>query len=178
MQIKNTVDRYGFISKLLHWLLALAVIGMLIVGSLLDVLEGPTQGAVYGWHKSLGITILAFMILFILWSARNIKPRYPRDMPRLQITFASVVRYLLYIVVIAMCVSGWVFSTAKGKAPVVWGWFNLPAPFVPRSDSLGHTIKELHVYLAWTILGLLILHTIGALYHHFIRKDNVLKRML
>jgi len=178
MQIKNTPDRYGFITKLFHWLIALAVIGMLIVGSLLDVLKGPTQGAVYGWHKSLGMTILVFIMLFMLWSARNIKPRYPQDMPPLQTLLATTVRYLLYITVIAMCLSGWIFSTAKGKPPVVWGWFNLPAPFVPLSNNLGHMVKQWHVYLAWAIFGLILLHTIGALYHQFVRKDNVLKRML
>ncbi len=178
MQIKNTTESYGLLSKLFHWLIALAVIGMLIVGSLLDVLKGPTEGAVFGWHKSLGITLLALMILFILWTARNPKPAYPKDMPFIQVALATVVRYLLYIVVPLMCLSGWIFSTAKGKAPVVWGWFSLPAPFVPLSDSLGDAIKAVHVYLAWTILALVLLHIAGALYHHFIRKDNILKRML
>ncbi len=178
MQIKNTIDRYGIVSKLLHWVVAFCVLGMLLVGSLLDVLAGPTQGAVFGWHKSLGMTLLALMIVFMLWSARSIKPRYPADMPFAQKALAQVVRYLLYISVTAMCLCGWIFTTAKGNPPVLWGWFNLPAPFVPLSDSLGHTLKECHTYLAWAILGLVVLHTIGALYHHFIRKDDVLKRML
>lgn len=178
MQIKNSNNRYGLISKLLHWICALSVMGMLLVGSLLDVLAKPTEGAVYNWHKSLGMTLLALMIVFMLWSVRNIKPRYPQNMPFAQVALAKVVRYLLYITVTAMCLSGWIFSTAKGKAPVVWGWFTLPTPFVPLSATLGHTIKQWHVYLAWAILGLLVLHVIGALYHHFVRKDDVLKRML
>lgn len=178
MQIKNTTDRYGFATKLLHGVVALSVVGMLLVGSLLDVLAGPTQGAVYGWHKSLGMTLLALVIVFMLWSARNIKPRYPHDMPFVQVALAKVVRYLLYGVVTAMCLSGWIFTTAKGNPPILWGWFNLPAPFVPVSASLGHTVRQWHTYLAWAILGLVILHVIGALYHHFVRKDDVLKRML
>ncbi|MCD6046351.1 MAG: cybB [Gammaproteobacteria bacterium] len=178
MQIKNTTDRYGLVTKLFHGVVALSVMGMLLIGSLLDILAGPTQGAVYGWHKSLGITLLALMIVFMLWSARNIKPRYPQDEPVVQVILAKVVRYLLYGVVTAMCLSGWIFTTAKDNPPVFWGWFNLPAPFVPVSPSFGHTIRQWHTYLAWTILGLVILHVIGALYHHFVRKDNVLKRML
>ncbi len=177
MQFKNTTERYGLISKLLHWVIALGVMGMLIVGALLGRLADYTQ-AVYGWHKSSGMTILALMIIFMVWSSRNIKPPYPKSMPDHQLFLAKVVRYLLYITVTAMCLSGWVFSTAKDKAPVIWGWFTLPAPFVPLSQTLGHNIKQVHVYLAWTILGLLILHVMGALYHHFIRKDSVLKRML
>lgn len=178
MQIKNTTDRYGVVSKLLHWVVALCVLGMLLVGSLLDVLAGPTQGAVYGWHKSLGVTLLVLMIIFILWSARNIKPSYPAGMPFSQLALAKVVRYLLYISVTAVCLSGWIFTTAKGNPPVLWGWFNLPAPFVPVSDSFGHAVRQWHTYLAWTILGLVVLHLIGALYHHFVRKDDVLKQML
>jgi cytochrome b561 len=178
MQIKNTTDRYGIVGKLLHWVVAFCVLGMLLVGSLLGVLAGPTQGAVYGWHKSLGMTLLALMIIFMFWSARNIKPNYPAGMHFSQLALAKVVRYLLYISVTAMCLSGWIFTTAKGKPPVLWGWFNLPAPFVPLSASLGHTVRQWHTYLAWTILGLVILHVIGALYHHFVRKDDVLRRML
>jgi cytochrome b561 len=178
MPFRNTSERYGLISKLLHWVIALGVMGMLVVGSLLDTLADRTQGAVYGWHKSLGMTLLALMIIFMLWSSRNIKPPYPEGMPGYQLFLAKFVRYLLYITVTAMCLSGWIFSTAKDKAPVIWGWFTLPAPFIPLSEPLGHAIKQVHVYLAWTILGLLILHVMGALYHHFIRKDTVLKRML
>jgi len=134
MQIKNTTDRYGVVSKLLHWVVAFCVLGMLLVGSLLDVLAGPTQGAVYGWHKSLGITLLALMIVFMLWSARNVKPSYPAGMPFSQLALAKVVRYLLYISVTAMCLSGWIFTTAKGNPPILWGWFNLPA--IGSSGSL------------------------------------------
>lgn len=178
MQIKNTTDRYGLITKLLHWVIAFCVLGMLLVGSLLDVLAGPTQDAVYGWHKSLGITLLALIIIFILWSARNIKPRYPAGMPFAQLALAKTVRYLLYISVTAICLSGWIFTTAKGSPPVLWGWFNLPAPFVPVSASLGHAVRQWHTYLAWTIFTLIALHAIGILYHHFVQKDGVLKRML
>jgi cytochrome b561 len=176
--MKNTADRYGLITKLFHWVIALCVLGMLLVGSLLDTLAGPTQGAIYAWHKSLGMTLLFLMLIFIFWSARNTKPRYPQDMPFAQVTLAKVVRYLMYITVVAMCLSGWIFTTAKGNPPVLWGWFNLAAPFVPLSKSLGHTIRQWHTYLAWTIFALVILHLVGALYHHLVRRDNVLQRML
>ena len=178
MHIKNTTDRYGLASKLLHWVVAICVLGMLLVGSLLDVLVGPTQGAIYGWHKSLGMTLLALMIVFMLWSARNIKPSYPAGTPFAQSALAKAARYLLYISVTAMCLSGWVFTTAKGKPPMPWGWFNFPAPLVPVSASLGHAVRQWHTYLAWVILGLIGLHLIGALYHHFVCKDDVLKKML
>lgn len=178
MQIKNTTDRYGLITKFFHWIIALCVLGMLLIGTLLDTLAGPTEGAVYGWHKSLGMTILVLMIFFIFWSTRNIKPRYPEGMPFSQVTLAKVVRYLLYISIVAMCLTGWIFSTAAGNPPVVWGWFNFPAPFVPLSHPFAHAIKECHTFLAWAIFSLVILHFIGAFYHHFGRKDNVLKRML
>lgn len=178
MQIKNSTDRYGLVTKLLHWVIALCVLGMLLVGSLLGTLAGPTQDAVYAWHISLGMTLLALMIVFMLWSTRNIKPSYPADMPLAQLTFAKAVRYLLYISVTTMCLCGWIFTTAKGHPPILWGWFSLPAPFVPLSKNLGHMIKQCHTYLAWTIFSLVILHVIGALYHHVVRKDDVLKRML
>ncbi len=178
MQMKNSTDRYGLVAKLLHCLVALCVITMLLVGSLLDVLAGPTNEAVYDWHISLGMTLLALMIALMLWSTRSIKPSYPADMSFAQLTLAKVVRYLLYISVTSMCLCGWVFTTAKGHPPLLWGWFSLPAPFVPLSKSLGHMLKQCHTYLAWIIFSLVILHVIGALYHHFIRKDDVLKRML
>ena len=153
MQIKNTTERYGIISKLFHWTVALCVLSMLLMGSLLDVLAGPTQDAVYNWHKSLGLAILALIILFILWSTYNIKPHYPKDMPIAQLIAAKTVRYLLYTCVTAICLSGSIFTTAQCKPPVFWGWFSLPAPFIPLSTHLGHIFRQWHTYLALPILG-------------------------
>lgn len=177
MALRNTSEHYGTMTKTLHWITSIGVIVMLIVGSQIDRLRNISY-AVYDIHKTLGMTLLVLMLFFVLWSAINPKPKYPDNMTALQLRLAHLVRILLYALVIAMGLLGWFFTTAGGKPPSLFGLASLPMPFVPLDKTLAKTGNFLHLWTAWALTGVIALHLLGALVHHFVKKDNVLKRML
>lgn len=179
MSFCNTENRYGFVTKFLHWLVMLLVIGMLTVGTFMgDIESKDLKGQVYMLHKSTGLIILTLGILFILWSTMNRKPKYPIDMPCREKCLARTVHVLLYVLLVAMPLSGWIMSSAAGYYPNFFGQFEVPMPFIPVLKPLSQTAKDFHYYFAWSFAGLIGLHAIGALKHHFIDKNDLMKRML
>lgn len=179
MALKNTEDNYGRMSKSLHWLVSILVIALLIVGAVMgDIPVKPLKGLVYTLHKLTGLIIFFLMIFFAIWSAFNTKPKYPEAMKAWELWLAKFVRISLYSFVIAMPLVGWIFSTAAGHPPSLFGIAELPAPFVPASKTLVSIGKELHEIIAWIILCLIVVHTAGAFTHRIIYRDNVLQRMM
>ncbi|MBI1327748.1 MAG: cytochrome B [Alphaproteobacteria bacterium] len=174
--LKNTGESYGLIAKSFHWLVGLVVIGLLIVGFLMDDLQMSVKLTVYFWHKSVGILVLTLMIMRLCWRVYNHAPSaLPTHRPW-EIVLAHIVHYALYAVLIAMPLTGWLMSSAKGYTVNVAGLFSLP-DLVKPDKRLAEFFVRAHYYLAFTILGLLALHIAGALKHHFIDKDLTVRRM-
>jgi len=166
------------VAKFFHWTIALFVIGLLVGGlTMTDMKVSPDKFKLYALHKSFGITVLALMLLRFAW--RGVDPR-PSDVPGMApvVAFAAhAVHRLLYVALLAMPISGWVYNSAS-NFPLQWfGLVNLPAIVGPDKDlkALAH---EVHEVLAWTIIALLLAHIAGALKHHFIDRDDTLRRML
>lgn len=174
MSIKNTYQDYGMVSKLLHLLIAIAVICMLSVGFFMDDIGIK---AVYLIHKFTGLCILTLAILMIFWKSINPKPAYPITMPRWQQILAKSVQHSLLLLIILMPLSGWIFSTAAGKPPVFFGT-QLPMPFIPLSHNIKEFFAETHKIIAWIIIGFVSIHVLGAMKHWFIDKDGIVQRML
>ncbi|MDF1683356.1 MAG: cytochrome b [Legionellaceae bacterium] len=164
--------------KYLHWLVALLVFGMLGVGFLLGYLPGVIKPTAYMLHKSIGLTLLALMLFRLIWVARFNKPALPEAMPRWECLFARFVQHSLYLVLFAMPLSGWLMATASNKIPVYFGWFSVPFPGILPDEALAHWMSEAHYFIAFILLGLIFLHTAGALKHRFIDKDDVLNSMM
>ncbi|WP_435954265.1 cytochrome b [Dryocola sp. BD626] len=179
MQWRNTPDRYGHLSVLIHWLIALTVYGMFGLG-----LWMVTLGYYDGWyhkapelHKSIGMIVLLVMVVRVLW--RFISPPPPPLANYSKVTRVSAVaaHLLLYVLLFAILLSGYLISTADGKPVSVFGLFDVPATlsdFGAQADLAG----TLHLWLAWGVVVLSVLHGLAALKHHFIDKDVTLKRML
>jgi cytochrome b561 len=177
MQIRNNADRYGAVAVTLHWLIALAILGLLVVGFVMeDMPNGPDKFALIGIHKSFGITVLALAILRILWRLMNKTPTLPAAMPRWQVHAAKLAHLGLYALMIAMPLSGWGISSSLGYEVSPFGLFTLPA-LVAKSEPLSHFFGETHELLANGIIALLLVHAGAAIYHHHIVKDNVLRSM-
>ena len=177
MAILNTKESYGNFTKIIHYILMFSVLGMLLVGAIMGDLPKSISGQVYVIHKLCGLAVLTLMVIFALWSLSNPKPGYPNDMPIWQQHLAKTTQALLYISLILMPISGWVMSTAAGKAPHLFG-VSLPMPGIPQVRDIARTASNLHEIIAWTITGLLLLHVTGALKHYFLDKNNLLQRML
>ncbi len=178
MAIFNTQNSYGNVAKGLHWLMALLIIGMLIIGFVMINLPiTPDKFKLYGWHKSIGVTILLLALLRIMWRSVNHAPSLPERMKKREQYAAKAGHVLLYALMVAMPISGWAMSSAAGKAVSVFGLFLLPDLVTPES-SLRELFQQMHFYLAWTLIAVISGHVLAALTHHFYFKDNVLKRML
>jgi cytochrome b561 len=176
MSIRNTNSTYGSLAKFFHWLIFALVFLMLIYGYFLDDIPKEYKPFAYNTHKLIGLSILFLMLARLCWTLINPKPQLPGTPSFWERCAERFVHYLLYIVVIAMPLSGWIGSAAAGKFPQLGGFiFTLP---IAQSKDLAHQAFEWHEFLAFSILGLVAVHVLAALYHHFIRKDNVLRRMM
>lgn len=178
MTAKSDATRWGGVAKTLHWIIAVLVIGMLVGGfTMVDLPMGADKFWIYAIHKSIGITILTLMLLRFAW--RGVDPR-PRDVAGMSpvVAFAAhTVHRLLYLALIAMPISGWVYNSAS-NFPLQWfKLVQLPALVAPDPE-LKSLARDVHEALAFTIIALLTLHVVGALKHHFIDRDDTLRRML
>ena len=178
MALRNTTSSYGGMAKSLHWIISLAVIGLLIAGAIMTNLEdSPTKFTIYSVHKFTGLTVLSLMVIRIVWTSMNPKPLLPPGSKRWEKIAEHAVHYSFYLLLILMPVSGWIMSTAAGYNPHFFG-LELPAPGIAESEPVAEFFGWVHFVTAWTLFGLLLLHVGAALQHHFIKKDNILKRML
>lgn len=179
MQIDNhMMISYKPINKLLHWLIALLVLGLLMVGVIMQYLEPSMKPGIYTMHKSIGITVLFLMILRILAILYNKRPPLPAHVSKPEYILARSVQYSLYIFLILMPLSGWIMSTASGSIPDYFYLFNFPMPGINHNPELAKVMRAIHGVIAWILVGLITLHIMGAFKHYFIDKDRVLQSML
>ena len=174
MRLKNTSKAYGSIAKFFHWTIFVLLLGMIIYGFLLDDIPKPYQSFNYNLHKLIGILILFLMLARLWWLIRDPKPK--KVGPKWEKWLESFVHYSLYVVVIAMPLSGCIGSLAGGHPPHL-GNVNLMLP-VAKDNALDEAAFDVHGTLAYLIIALVSVHALAALFHHFIRKDDVLRRML
>ena len=176
--LRNTQTSYGSLSKFLHWIIALAVAFMLIIGFTMDGRAEPLKSQMYGYHEELGLTIMGLLIFRLYWRWQNPLPELPATVAAWERTVSKLGHYLLYVLLGVMIASGWAKSTASGYTPNFYGLFELPMPFVPVDTGVKHLAKQIHVTTVWFLIGLISIHILAALNHHFIHKNDVLKRML
>lgn len=176
--VNRDVQHYPQGFKYLHWFVAVFVMMMLSFGFVLSYLPGSIKPLAYMLHKSVGLTLLALMLMRLMWVACLNKPALPKAMPRWQYYLARFVQYSLYFFLIAMPISGWIMATASNKIPVYFGWFSVPFPGIISNKALAHWMREAHYFIAYILLGLIALHIAGALKHRFIDKDDVLNSMM
>ncbi len=178
MGLRNTTVRWGTVAQLLHWVIVALVITQVILAGIADELPlGMKKLAVLARHKSVGITILMLVVVRLAWRWTNPAPALPSTLKAYERGLARFTHVALYVLLIAMPLTGWMMSSAR-NFPV--SWFNLVQlpDFVPRSQALYDFMHETHEILAYTLGVVVVLHVLGALKHHFIYKDDVLLRML
>lgn len=176
--VKKQTVHYSSGSKFFHWVIALIVISMLAISFFLEDLPKPYVPTAFMLHKSFGLTVLFLMILRLIWVSYKGKLPLPASVPVWQRFLSRLVQYSLYFFVILMALSGWIMSVAANKIPYYFGLFHLSLPGVEPNKNLAELMNESHETIAWILIVLIILHIAGALKHHFIDKDDVLRRML
>lgn len=169
---------YGAVAKSLHWLVVLLVVAMFLTAWYMTGLPiGPDKIKLYNLHKSIGIAVGALMILRLLWRLVSPPPPLPADMAGWERAAAHAAHAALYLLLIAQPLVGWLHSSAANFPVVVFNLFTLP-PLVAPSESLKGQLEAVHGAIAWALLILIALHVAAALRHHFLLKDDVLRRML
>lgn len=173
-----TPGRWDPLSKLFHWSTAVLIFVMFPLGWLAVTYPmSPTKIQLFTWHKSLGLFILAWVLLRLLWRLTHRAPALPAELSRAERRAAHLSHAGLYCLMIAMPVSGWVINSAA-DFPLKWfGLFAVPQLVAP-DKSLQDAAEAVHYVLFWTLLGVVILHAAAALNHHYIRRNDVLRRML
>lgn len=182
----NFPTRYGTVAMTLHWLIALAVIAMLVIGKIMADLDNddPNRFTLIQLHKSTGLTILFLTLLRIGWRLTNAVPPLPATMRTWERWAAHSTHFALYVLLLAIPLSGWAnASSSSSGIPTVWFGLlevpNLPGlQDSPDRRELHEQAEETHELLGNLMILLLLLHVGAALKHHFWDRDNVLKRML
>ncbi len=175
MALKNTIESYGWLAKLLHWLIALILVGIVYAGLTFTGMErGPERGELAGLHKSVALLTLLLMTVRLVWKFMNPRPADSADTPAWQSTAATLTHWLLYAAVYFQVTAGILVS---GQRPIsFFGLFEIP-PFLKENEEQHEFFEGLHGW-GWKILaGLTALHVLAALYHHFKLKDDVLRRI-
>lgn len=178
MSIKNTPLRYGSVAMSLHWIIAVIIIGLLAAGLYMVPLPiGAQKLKLYGLHKEFGILILMLFMVRISWRFYNLTPALPSHMPIWQQWAAHGAHYAFYFFMLAMPITGWMISSASGLPVSFFGLFVLPDLIKP-DEHMRILLSDLHRWLAYALIATIVAHIGGALQHHFIYKDDILRRML
>ncbi len=177
MQLRNSNTRWGAVSQLLHWLILALVLAMAVLGlTMTELPNGIDKIKTYALHKSIGISVLALMLLRLLWRAFA-GPTPTFSGTHWQRRMATLSHGVLYALMLAIPLSGWAFNSASNFALRWFGWFNLPR-LVPADPRLKAFFHETHEWLFWVLVAVVVLHAAAALKHHVVDRDEVLMRML
>jgi len=179
MQLSNEQTRYGLMSVVLHWLIALLTLTLFFVGMWmveLDYYDSWYQQAPR-WHKGLGIVVLGLLVFRWCWQRFDTVPAELSSIALWQLMSAKIVHVLMNGLIIVIGVTGYLIVTAKGKALLVFDWFSIPAT-ITGIENLEDMAGQIHAVLAYVLIGLVGLHIFAALIHHFFYRDKTLTRML
>lgn len=192
MALRNTTEDWGWLARLLHWAMAVLIIGLLGVGLyMVEVLGDDSDSLMQRFdltqtHKSWGFVAFVLVLLRICWRAINPTPRLP-EANRLEKALAHGGHLALYICMFAMPISGWLMASASPYNDedayfqvknMVFGLFELPDPFTKGDEDLTTMLGQVHFYIAMVLILLVLGHVAAALKHHFVNRDTVLRRML
>jgi cytochrome b561 len=169
---------YTPIARLLHWTVAVLVLLMIPLGIVIaNEWGGPAQTFLYNLHKSIGATLIPIVIVRILYRLIHPAPPLPSDIPAIQRFAAHANHWALYVLILIQPLVGYIM-TSSYRAPVpFFGLFNLP-PIWPEDRALSEWLSVVHLYIGLAIAVLAAIHISAALYHHFVRKDRILMRMI
>ncbi|MEM6420971.1 MAG: cytochrome b [Pseudomonadota bacterium] len=185
MTLMNTSEGWGAVHRAIHWVAAAVILFQLALGFYmvnfitdLFVRFDYTQT-----HKSWGFIAFALVVFRLFWRRINPRPA-PVRMARWQHRASEGAHLALYVLMVALPVSGWLMASASplqdqyGIQNMVFNWFELPDPFVPGTSGLEKTLKAVHLYCAFAMTAILGVHVLAALKHHYIDRDGLLQRMI
>lgn len=190
MELSNSANGWGAVARLLHWAMAAIIIFMLGVGFYMVRIVGDDLIARFELtqlHKSWGFVVFVLALARIVWRWRNTTPALPEGMPAWQKSASHASHVALYILMVALPLSGWLMASASPYNDpdayvyvpnMVFGLFEMPDPYPVGSEALTDQLKRFHLGFALALTALLGLHVAAALKHQFVDRDGLLRRMI
>ena len=178
MRLTNSPDGYGLVHWALHWISAALIFWLLWLGlTMVELPLSPQKFLDYALHKSLGLTVLVLVLARLAWRWLNGVPALPDRMDRFERLVATVVQHGMYVLLMVIPLSGWLYSGATASPANWFGFFTVP-DLIGANETAGKVLRAIHEIAGKLLMLCLVLHVLGALKHHFVSRDTVLKRML
>jgi cytochrome b561 len=177
--IRNTTKSWGSLARAFHWVLGLTILGMLAFGWWMNHIPARPDRFFYrNIHADIGYLVLLFTMLRLIWRLVNPTPSLPSDTPRWQRIAAHINYGALYVVTILVTMLGWAHSGAH--TPDYSSWFGLfHVPQITSPDkAAADAYEDRHIFFAYVLLALIVMHIAAAAWHHFIKRDRVVTRMV
>jgi len=177
--IKNTIHTYGLVAKTLHWVSAITIISLFFLGIWMVDLDYDHDWYYPAphYHESFGILLALLIIFRLIWRWVNISPTPSITTSTLEKRIAHLTHIIIYLSILIILISGYLIPTSDNRGIEVFTWFTVP--------SLGELIDQqtdiagkIHYWLSYGLMGLISIHVLAALKHHFINQDNTLTKML
>ncbi len=178
MEVSAAKKRYSAGAMAFHWIIAVLVILNWYLADLAHETKGAAAGELFGYHKAIGISILALTVLRIVWRLSHPLPRLPQNYAGWERALARATHAIFYVLLIALPLGAWIANSLGGKGVDMFGLFTIPPLPVGNNGDLGHEIFELHATGGQILMLLVILHVLGALKHTFFDRDGGIFRML
>lgn len=180
MRLKDTQESFGFVSKVLHWFMAILSISLFAVGLYMTELDyyDSLYHTLPWWHKSIGLLVMGLLLFRFIWKVINSTPQALSTHKKWEVFLAHIIQKIFYGLILLIGISGYFISTAKGKGIEFFTLFEVPAITQALEEDCADLIGEVHEILAITLIVFAVLHAMAALKHHFIDKDETLKRMI
>ncbi len=177
--LKNSKSAFGLVTIILHWAMALIIIGQFSLGLYMLSLDyyDPNYHSLPHYHKSIGVIFAALLLFRIFWMVINPKPGPVAGVSYLEHRLGRIVQITMLTLLVCVVCLGYLISTAKGDSIAIFNWFEIPATITSIEDQEDWA-GERHYWIALTVIVLAGVHTLAALKHHFINKDTTLIRMM
>ena len=176
--VATAVPGYTLTARVLHWLTAALVLLMVPLGvAIANEWGGPAQELLYNLHKSLGALLIPLVLIRLINRFTNPPPPLPSDIPGIQRFAAHATHWALYALILAQPIVGYIMTSAYPAPVPFFGLFNLPAIW-PANRALSDQLAPVHMVLGIAIAVVAAMHIGAALFHHFVRKDHILTRMI
>ncbi|KJY83910.1 cytochrome B561 [Vibrio galatheae] len=175
--MNSEVKSYNLVTRAVHWLSALVIVGLFAVGLWMVDLSYYSEWyrTAPHWHKSIGLLLAGLTLFRFVWKLVTASPKI--EGAAYEVIGAKIAHLVMYIIMLTLFMSGYLISTEDGRGIDVFNWFTVPglgALFENQADISG----QVHYYAAWSLILIAAAHAVAALKHHFINKDNTLRKMI
>ena len=174
----SNVERWGPVSQALHWFIVALILAMAVLGlTMTDLPNSPFKIRLYNLHKSIGLTLLALVLLRVSWRAWAGTPSVIATIPRWQHRLAEGTHIVLYVLLFALPITGWMMNSYAGF-PLKWFGLVAVPSLAARNHDMHELFEDVHEWLFWALVLLALGHACAAIYHHLFQRDATLARML